>query len=135
MTEKEAIAKAPSGRPKRVPVGTRHRLSVSNQEPGFIYRWVNTTDDRPGMFQAAGYELVDTSKHKIGDPRLSVGSSIDNSISVGGGTKAVLMRQRDEFYKEDQDRKQAEVSRREQGILKPTLEGSYGSVTTDRDGG
>lgn len=130
MAEKELIAKAPSGRPTRQPVGFRNRLSTNNTDPDFQYRWVSDIDDRVQSFEAAGYEIVNVGDHKMGHRRVNVGSPVDNTISVGGGTKAVLMRQKKEYYTEDQLAKQTRVSDTEAGIKNPALEGAYGKIDT-----
>ena len=33
---KEAIAKAPSGRPQRTPIGTRNVLTVEGKDPNYV---------------------------------------------------------------------------------------------------
>lgn len=133
MTEKETISKAPSGRPKREPVGTRNRLSLNNKEPGFVYRFVNATDGRVEELEAVGYEVVDVSKHKIGNRRVNQGSSVDNSVSVGGGVRAVVMRQREDYYHEDQSAKQKAVAKTEAGVKNPSFDGVYGEIKTSNE--
>ena len=101
-----------SARPKRVPLSVRNRLSVRNKEPGYVYRIVNDVDDRVSQLQEQGYELCTKEQvGAIGDKRVDNTASIGSvaHFSVGLGTKAVVMRQREEFYKEDQDIKQQEV--------------------------
>lgn len=99
---------APVGRVRRTAIGTRNRLSVKDQDPNYQYRIVNVTDDRVEQFIEQGYEIVNTS---VGDKRVDAGTPIGSTaqISVGNGTKAVVMRQRKDFYKEDQDAKQAQI--------------------------
>ena len=128
MTEKETNLKVASARPVRKPVGIRNRLDTENKDPNFVYRYVNDVHDRVSMFEEGGYEIVDMSKHKLGKPRLNVGSPVDNSIAVGGGTNAVLMRIPKEFYEQDQKQKAAKVDDREQGLQNPAIDGAYGSI-------
>jgi len=99
---------APVGRVRRNSIGTRNRLSVKDQDPNYVYRIVNVNDDRVEQFIEQGYEIVNT---KVGDKRVDAGTPIGSTaqISVGNGTKAVVMRQRKDFYKEDQDAKQKEI--------------------------
>lgn len=129
---KEPIAKAPSGRPERAPVGSRNRLKVHNPDPNYVYRWVNDSDgtgDRIDEFKAAGYEVVPKGTHKL-DPRVQQGTepgSAEN-MAVGGGIKAVLMRQRKDWYDEDQAKKQRNVDTQEQAIRNPTVDGKYGKI-------
>lgn len=106
MTTKETLAS--EGRVRRNAIGTRNRLSVKDQDPNFIYRIVNVSDDRVEQFMEQGYEIVNT---KVGDKRIDSGTPIGSTaqISVGNGTKAVVMRQRKDFYQEDQDAKQKAI--------------------------
>lgn len=101
-----------SARPRRTPLSRRNRLSVQNKEPGFTYRIVNDVDDRVSQMQEQGYELCEKAQvGAIGDKRVDNTASIGSiaHFSVGQGTKAVVMRIRDEWYKEDQAVKQQEV--------------------------
>jgi len=101
-----------SARPRRTPLTRRNRLSVQNKEPGFVYRIVNDIDDRVSQMQESGYELCEKAQiGAIGDKRVDNTASIGSiaHFSVGQGTKAVVMRIRDEWYKEDQTVKQQEV--------------------------
>jgi len=130
---KEAISKAPSGRPKREPVGLRNRLKVLNQDPNYVYRWVvdyDGTGDRIEEFKQAGYEVVPKGQHKVGDARVNQ-PSVEGSnevLSVGGGQKAVLMRQNREWYDEDQKAKSERVNESEKALKNPKLDGTYGKV-------
>jgi len=129
---KEAIAKAPSGRPKRLRVGMQDRLTVDNKEPGFEYRWVLAK--KPGrveMFERAGYEVVSLQDAQAGTQRLSSGSHVDNVNDMGGGDTAVLMRIPTEFYNEDQAIKARQHDEMERGVLTPNAElGQYGEAQT-----
>lgn len=127
---KEPIAKAPRGRVSRTPIGQRNRLSVRDQEPGFVYRIVNDVDDRVHLMQEQGYEIV--SNTKVGDKRVDLPSSAGSAsvISVGQGTKAVVMRQRKEFYDEDQAAKASLVDSTEQTMRQDARKASdYGSLS------
>lgn len=115
-----------SARPRRTPIGARNRLSVANKEDGYIYRIVNSNldndPDRVGRFGEQGYELVPREKSgAIGDKRVdntnTPGSS--SEFSVGGGTKAVVMRIKQEWYDEDQQAKQQLVDDQEQTMKRP----------------
>lgn len=101
-----------SARPRRTPLSVRNRLAVKNKEDGYVYRIVNDTDDRVAQLQEQGYELC-SKEHvgAIGDKRVDNTASIGSvaHFSVGQGTKAVVMRQREEHYLEDQDVKQQEI--------------------------
>lgn len=106
-----------SARPTRVPLSSRNRLSVKNQEDGYVYRIVNDVEDRVERLLEAGYEIVPADKTgSIGDKRVDSTSSLGSasSISVGKGIRAVVMRQRDDYYKEDQTSKQRQIDAVEQ---------------------
>ena len=83
---------------------------VGGDTENFEYRIVNDTGDRVAMFQSHGYEIVSDDKIQVGDRRISnptkEGSPV--RVSVGGGTQAYLMRQKKEFYQEDQSTKQVQ---------------------------
>ncbi len=136
--EKETIAKAPSGRPTRTPLGVRNILTVNNKDPNFVYRVVNDVDDgdRVQRFIDAGYEIVNSDSVTVGDRRIGNPSSIDSvaRVSVGGGKKGIVMRQKREWYEEDQARKAAEIDATEQSIQKPDSgKGMYGNMSFKRD--
>lgn len=102
-----------SARPSRTPVTQRNRLMIRNKEPGYVYRIVNDVDDRVAIMQELGYELVEAkSVGAVGDKRVD-GASVVGSVAhfpVGQGMKAVVMRQREDWYKQDQEAKQAEIA-------------------------
>jgi hypothetical protein len=87
----------------------RNRLSLKERDPNYHYRIVNVKDDRVEQFKEQGYEVVDGAT--IGDKRVDTASALGSAteISVGGGVKAVLMRQNIEDYKADQAMKQAQI--------------------------
>ena len=129
---KELISKAPSGRVKRSPVGTRNRLTVRGKEPGFVYRVVNDDEDRVTQLSERGYELVSDSAVKVGDNRVSKTSSEGTvkQLSVGAGKKAYVMRIRQDWYDEDQKAKNVEVDSIEATIKKKaTADGRYGKLS------
>ena len=96
---------------KRIPISVRNVLKWDNIEEGYKYRFVNDIENRIEQFKEAGYEAVE-SPNVVGDQR-SPGdpSPLATHVekSVGGGTKAVLMRIRNEWYEEDQRDKQSEI--------------------------
>lgn len=130
---KEAISKAPSGRPTREPVGLRNRLRVHDEDPNYEYRWVvdyDGTGDRIEQFKQSGYEIVPKGTHKVGDSRVNQPAAEGSSevLSVGGGQKAVLMRQKKDWYDEDQKAKAKRIEESEKALKNPKLDGSYGKV-------
>jgi hypothetical protein len=115
-----------SPHPKRVPVGARNKLTADQRE-GFVRRWVNETPGRVGMFEAAGYKVVDDPT-KVGDPIAAGATQLGSVVRkpVGGGVDAVLMEIPSEFYREDQEAKEQALKQKEQSLLSEAKEGFYG---------
>lgn len=116
--------------------GTRNRLTVRGKEPGYVYRVVNDIDDRIQTFQEMGYEIVTDSGVTVGDKRVAKatqeGSPIQ--ISVGQGTKAFVMRQRQDWYDEDQTKKQQSIDELESSMKRDAeKEGFYGKLSVTRE--
>jgi hypothetical protein len=123
-----------SARVKRTPVTERSILTVKGKEPGYTYRIVNDTGDRVAQFQETGYELVAAKDVKVGDRRIE-GNATEGSvaqISVGQGVKAVVMRQKDEYYQEDFAAKQARVDELEATTKRNATSGTYGKLEITR---
>lgn len=132
---KEAIAKSPSGRVRRTPVGVRNVLTVGGKDPAYEYRIVNDTGDRVEQFKAAGYEVVSAKDVTVGDRRVNAASAEGSAalVSVGGGTKGVVMRINKDWYAEDQARKQEDIARTEASTKADALNGTYGKLEISRD--
>lgn len=131
MSEKETIAKAPSGRTRRTPVGYRNRFDVSGKDENFHYRIVSDKEGRIQEFLDAGYEVVDKTQTKLGASRLEGGSSIGStsSIPLGAGDTGVLMRIPKEFYDEDQRAKELKIKEAEKALRAPAQSGAmYGDI-------
>lgn len=131
--EKELKVSRSSERPRRTPVGQRNRINLRDRDPNFHYRLVNVNlesdPERLQRFQDAGYEIVPSDKvGKVGDAKVDTPSAVGaaGAISVGQGTKAVLMRIPKDWYKEDQAVKQAEIDSTEQRAKKQGAD--YGTV-------
>ena len=123
----------------RVPIsGNRDILTVYGKKPGFVYRWVKDVGNRIARFKQAGYELETDPDILVGDARAAVaapmGSPIiaDANLNSNGGEKLYLMRIPEEFYKEDQAAKEANLTAMEAGMGKD-VEGSYGKIELSRD--
>jgi hypothetical protein len=132
---KEAIAKKPSGRPQRIPVGTRNVLTVAGKDANYAYRIINDSGDRVQEFMDAGYELVEASSVRVGDKRVNSGSSEGSKaqLSVGQGQKAFVVRIKKEWYEEDQQVKQRRVDDLEAATKAKALDGTYGKLEITRD--
>lgn len=115
----------------------RNRISFKGLDPNYVYRVVNDVDngDRVSRFREIGYEVVADDKIKAGDKRVNQptpeGSPI--TISVGGGTKGILMRIPKEWYEEDQAEKNRAIDESEAAILHP--DETYGQIKLERQGG
>ena len=128
----------PSNRPsrenQRTPVGQRAILSAPEKE-GFKRRFVNDENGRIEQFEAAGYKIVDE-KTQMGDKNVGQASQVGSVARkpVGGGTDAVLMEIKEDFYNEDQEAKEARIMEAEQNVLKEGAENSGASRHTYGDG-
>lgn len=128
---------AESKRTRRTPVnGTRNRLNVRGKEPGYVYRIVNDIDDRVQTFQEMGYEIVTDSNVQVGDRRVAnptkEGSPVQ--VSVGQGVKAYVMRQKQDWYDEDQAAKQVKVNELEASMKREAdANGFIGSLKISKD--
>jgi hypothetical protein len=124
-----------SKRVKRTPVGgPRDVLTVSGKDPNYAYRWVLDVPGRIQRFKDGGYEVV-TDGLEVGQATVDRGSNVGSGVtkSAGAGQTLVLMRIPMEYYKEDQDAKQAEITALEASMKKEAHEGRYGSLTISRD--
>lgn len=131
-----ATQEASASRPKRAPLSQRNRLEVRNKEAGFVYRIVNDIDDRVPMLQENGWEIVpDARVGAVGNRRVDGTSAVGTAshFSVGAGTKAVVMRIPEEWYKEDQAMKQARVDELEATMRQDAKRNAdYGELTVQR---
>lgn len=105
-------------RKERIPFGVpQSRLTVANQDPNFVYRWVN--DDGRGRLDRAvqgGYEFAPSETTRVGtgsaDGNSDVGSKVSRVVGTqegGAGMRAYLMRIPRDLYNEDQAAKQRQV--------------------------
>lgn len=111
-------------RKERIPFGVpQSRLTVANQDPNFVYRWVN--DDGRGRLDRAvqgGYEFApDTMRVGTGsrDGNSDVGSKVSRVVGTqegGAGMRAYLMRIPRDLYNEDQAAKQRQVDEIDKAI-------------------
>ena len=132
---KEAIAKVPSGRTQRVPVGTRNVLTVAGKDPNYQYRIINDSGDRVQEFMDAGYELVEKDSVRVGDKRVNSATAEGtvSQVSVGQGQKGYIVRIKKEWYQEDQAKKQRQVNDQERATKEKALDGTYGKLEITRE--
>jgi hypothetical protein len=119
-------------RPTRTPLGTRSRLTYRDQDPNYVYRWVNDQDERLLQALEACYEYVKGDSSKAGDSRLEA-TALDGRISkpVGNGVRAYLMRIHKDYYHADQQAKQNQVDLSEVSMKPDRNKGQYGSGLTN----
>ena len=130
MTEKNAK------RVVRKPLFQRGPQSISGEkDPNYVYRFVNDTGSRIDQMKQAGYEIVTDDNLIVGDSRVSDPSSQGSAKRVisKDGTVSYLMRQKKEYYEEDQAAKQAHNDEIEAAMKKQASEGMYGSIKMSRD--
>lgn len=121
-----------TNRPERIPVsGNRDILTVRNQDPAYVYRWVNDTEDRIERFKLGGWEHVEDAN--VGQRTADRADAIKGTVSkyVGANRTAYLMRIKREWYEEDQASKEKILKEREEAMLlnEKNAEGRYGKVS------
>ena len=114
-------------RPERTPLANRSVLGVRGKEPGYVYRIVNDVGDRVNGFIEQGYEVVTDKTVSIGDRRVGKASSDGSPVTVpvGNGVEGILMRQKDEYYKEDQAFKEAQLKELERSMSKDAEKNNF----------
>lgn len=117
-------------RQARVPLGTpRRKLSVENQDPARVYRWVNDKHGRLEQAEAGGYRFEEKNPAmdvgSAGDAEVTGGEGIDSRISRIVGTaedgspmRAFLMSIDRDLYEADQNEKMAEIDRTEEALMR-----------------
>ena len=117
-----------SGR-KRVPIhASRDVMTLDQQDPNFVYRWVNDVKEgtRIKRFEEAGYEVVSKEEAgQIGDRGVESTTSPGDAATkvvgvdeqVGRPVAGVLMKIKREWYEEDQGVKEERIRRRERAIV------------------
>lgn len=132
-TTKQPAAKV---RAKRTPINGRNVLSVSNKQAGYHYRFVNDTGDRVQSFLDNGWEQVAADDVIVGDRRVAaakgLGSKAQASVNKDG-TKAFVMRIKQEWFDEDQAEKAKHVDELEKSMKQQALSSSdYGKLDITR---
>lgn len=126
-------------RPERTPItGKRNVLTVNakDKDPDFVYRIAN--DAKPGRVDElleAGYEVC-TGQVRVGDKRVATPGAEGSPVQVnlGRGEKGYLMRQRKEWYDEDQQAKQQAIAEQEQDMIRRAKQEHYGNIEIKRGG-
>ena len=109
MADQQGLAKrgasAPGNRRTTIEGSTpRNKLTIRGQEDGYHYHIINA-DQRGRLeeLQQRGYEVV-THDLKVGDNRVDAATSAGSphEVPLGGGTKGLVVRIKQEWYDEDQ---------------------------------
>jgi hypothetical protein len=118
-------------RPERTPLAARNRLTFRGKDPGFVYRYINDTEDRLERAREAGYEFV-VSDESPGDKRVAEATKMGAKVSkqVGGGTTAFLMRIPKEYYEDDQKAKTSKINELEKSLKPNKTQNQYGEGLT-----
>jgi hypothetical protein len=127
--------KSPSGRVKRQPVGTRNRLTLKGKEPGYEYRIVADRSNNISALQEQGYEFVPADKITVGDSRVNQAPKPGEhaTISLGAGETGYVMRIQEDWYKDDQAAKRAEVQATLDSMKRVNkADGDYGKISIGR---
>jgi len=98
-------------RVKRQPFGAhRSNLQVEDEIKGYQLYWFNDADGRPARAERAGYVYVTPEEVPLFTAgRQGVGSEVSEVVTRGNKEpmRAVLMKIKDDWYKEDQLSKEA----------------------------
>lgn len=121
----------------RIPMGSRRNLTTVNDTPdGYVDRWVNDSTGRIARVKQAGYEHVQTAS--VGDSNVDSTHSEEGVVSrdMGQGVTAYLMRQRKDYFEDDQREKQKVVDESEESIRRNPNDnrndGYYGGISIGR---
>ena len=124
-----------TSRPKRLTVhDAANILTVEGKEEGYVYRWVNDRGTRVDFMKRRGYEVVEDDNIIVGSamPVHKSGSGITTVVDKQDGGKAILMRQRKEWYDEDQAAKAEIDSQKEEALFRQEEKaGRYGKVRAE----
>lgn len=118
----------------RVPLGAKRDLmNVQNQEEGYHYTISNDVEGRLDRLKQAGYEHVEDAQIGVSNVEGNQASSGVVSKNVGKGITGYVMRQRQDWYDEDQAKKQADIDDLENSMTKSvksqqSSDGTYGDI-------
>lgn len=127
--------KATQKRVTRRPLHQQGPMTIlGEKDPDFVYRVVNDVGARVSQMQAAGYEIVTDDGITIGESRVSDPNQLGSSKRVlsKDGTVSILMRQKREWWEEDQKAKQQQIDEQESAMKQDAAQGMYGKIETSR---
>lgn len=136
MKEQNEAKKTATVRTKmRTPIGANRDITnILDTPDGYVDRWVNDDGGRIEKFKAAGYEHVESAE--MGSTNVDGSHAQDGVVSkdMGKGVTAFQMRQRKDYFEEDQAEKQKIVDSTEESMRKTKVtkedstDGTYGEV-------
>jgi len=140
MTERHEAKKEAGTKDRiRIPIGLNNDITAVRDTPdGFKDHWVNDNPGRLEKLKLAGYEHVESAQ--VGDVGVDGSHNEEGVVSrdMGKGVTAYLMRQRREYFDEDQAAKQARIDETVQSLRRDKVkstestDGSYGEVKIGR---
>jgi hypothetical protein len=117
---------------KRVPLGTRNVL-IAPKRPGFVRRFIKDKGDRIQRCLDASYTFVE-GNFPTRDPAVGKANQLGSLVNTeaGQGEKLYLMEIPEEFYHEDQAKKQMKIKAVEKEIQRnskiPGSDGLHGEI-------
>lgn len=130
------MSKPSEKRVTRKPLHQQGPHTISGEkDPNFHYRFVLDSGSRIHQMQEAGYELVTDDDMVVGESRVSDPKQQGSGKRVvsKNGDVAYLMKQKKEWYAEDQAAKQERNDELENSMKnEATQQGYYGSIKNTR---
>lgn len=103
----------------------RNLAIVGEQDPNFVYRWVN---DEPGRLHALtvadDWEVV--ASDQKGPKDVSLGTGSERIVDRRTGKRAILLRKRKDYYVSDKAKEQAMIDDTEKSIKRGQLKSETG---------
>lgn len=100
------MEREPTGRRKRIPLGTPQPKLARPKRKGFVRRWINDIPGRIQRARQAGYKHVHVDGDERGeDKRGEVERAIVGVNPDGSAMEAFLMEEPGKYYEEDQAEK------------------------------
>ena len=132
-------------RAQRVPLGApRLKLTVNENNPNFVKRWVNDKDGRLEDALEGGYRFIERNvvvgTSDVEPSNTDPGARVSRKVGVdenGQGLRSYLMEIDCETYEKDQAAKEEAIKRKETQIVNGNPDGQAGDgrfIPTDRGG-
>lgn len=122
-TEEKIVEQKTPQRAKRVPFGVpKSKLEISQGIPGYHLHWINDSPGRVHEAQAGGYEFVTPSE--VGWEQDGTEQRVKKRVGLqedGSAMNAYLMKIRQDWYEEDQQKIQAVQDQFDDAIRRGTL--------------